>query len=203
MATVRQQQRSEEVRNRILEIAQKILLEEGVHAVSVRRVAKEMDYTAPIVYHYFRDKKELLSCAIREGYRKILTSVKWTASGLAPDEELRESFKYFVEGAMRIPNAYKSFILNFSSDEFLAESAVLVDNKDEPSPTLAHTISTIEAGVKSGLFAPCDVKLTAKVYWSAMFGLFFRLVVESDISPEECEQLIQRQSDILLKGISF
>ncbi|MDR1664749.1 MAG: TetR/AcrR family transcriptional regulator [Clostridiales bacterium] len=201
MSKKRQQQHAEELRSRILAIAQQIILEEGLDAVSIRRLATELDYSVPVIYYHFRDKSELLSCAIREGYRNILNSVKQPEPGLPPDEDLRVSFKYFIESAMLVPRAYKSFILNVSS-ELLAESSVIGDGGEEQSPTLAKIISTLEAGIKVGLFAPCDVKLTAKACWSAMFGLFFRLIVEPDIPVAERDMLIQRHLDIMLKGIS-
>jgi len=56
MSRKRQQQHSEEVRNRILDIARRIVTDEGVEALSVRRITKEMDYSAGIVYHYFESK---------------------------------------------------------------------------------------------------------------------------------------------------
>jgi hypothetical protein len=121
--------------------------------------------------------------------------------GLPPDQYLRRSFKNVVDTAMLVPHVYKSFTLNFSQ-ELLAESSVLGESGDERSLTLDKIISILEDGIEMGLFAPFDVPLTAKTLWAAMFGLFFRLVVEPQVTPEEREALIQRHLDILLKGIS-
>jgi AcrR family transcriptional regulator len=201
MSKTRQQRYSEEVRGRIVEIAQKIILEEGIVALSVRRVAKEMDYSAPIIYHYFRDKTQLLSCAVQEGYQRILESVKQPDPGLPPDEVLRLSFRYFIESAMLVPHAYKSFILNYTSG-LLAEEHVLTGSGESASLTLAKIIDLLEAGVKAGIFAPCDVSLTAKVCWITMFGLFHRLIVEPDVPVDEREALINRHLDVMIRGIS-
>jgi AcrR family transcriptional regulator len=201
VSRARQKRHSDELRNRILETAQRIILEEGVDALSVRRVAKEIDYTAPVIYQFFRDKSQLLSCAVKEGYRKILESAAPTPAGLTPDEELRMSFKNFIDRAMLIPSAYRAFILQTSS-ELLAETSVLGKDGDEKSSTLASVISNLETGIEMGIFKPCDVQLTAKVCWSAMFGLFFRLLVEPEISAEEREKLLQRHFDVIMGGIS-
>ncbi|MDR1690028.1 MAG: TetR/AcrR family transcriptional regulator [Clostridiales bacterium] len=201
MSNARQRRHSEELRGRILENAQEIILEEGIEALSVRSVAGKMGYTAPIIYHYFRDKNELLSCAIREGYRKILACAAPVEAGLTPDQELRVSFKNFIDAALQVPHAYKSFILNFHS-ELLAENFVLSRSESDESQTLAKVISTLTAGVEAGVFAPCDVQLTAKIFWSSMFGLFVRLIVEPHVSQDEREALIERQFEVLIKGIS-
>jgi AcrR family transcriptional regulator len=201
MSRERKQQHPEGLRSRILEAAQTIILEEGVEALSVRRVAKEIDYTAPIIYEYFRNKNQLLSCAIKEGYWKILKSVEPVPPGFPPDRELRQSFKNFVENAVRVPIAYKAFILQTSSD-LLAETSILGKDGCKNSPTLASIVSTLKAGIEMGLFMPCDVQQTAKVCWSSMFGLFFRLVVETDVSAAEREELIELHLDVLMRGLS-
>jgi AcrR family transcriptional regulator len=201
MANRRQMRHSEDMRGRILETTQRIISEEGIDAVSIRRVADDMGYTSAILYHYFENKGQLLSCAVYEGYKKILASVEPPESGLSPADDLRASFKNFVDSAMRVPNEYKAFILNYSSG-FLAEISVLDEDGHKKSPTLAKIVSTLERGVETGELTPCDVELTAKILWSAMFGLFFRFVVERDITQGQRDALIQRQLDVLMNGIA-
>jgi AcrR family transcriptional regulator len=197
---MRQQRHSEELRKQILEITQKIIINEGVDAVSIRRVANELDYTAPIIYHYFRDKTQLLSCAIQEGYMRMIEALPQPDPALPPDERLRLSFKYSVDAAVKVPHAYRSFILNFSAD-LLAESSVVGPEGQNQSATLAVLKDALDDGVRLGLFASCDTLLTAKVWWSATFGLFSRIIVEPELPDNEREALIQRELDILLKGI--
>ncbi len=200
MSRSRQERHSEELRGHILEVAEKIILDEGADALSIRRVAKELEYSVPVIYYYYRDKNQLLAAAIQEGYRKILASVKQPAPGLPPDEELRLSFQYFIESAMLVPHVYQSFLLSATA-ELLMDNAILGTDAEDRSPTLAKIISTLEAGIDMKIFAPCDVLLTAKVCWSAMFGLFSRMIVEPEISPEERQALIQRCFAVLLNGI--
>jgi AcrR family transcriptional regulator len=200
MSKMRQQRHSEELRKQILEITQKIIVSEGIDAVSIRRVANELDYTAPIIYHYFRDKTQLLSCAIQEGYMRMLEALPQPDPSLPPDERLRLAFKYSVDAAVKVPQAYRSFILNFSAD-LLAESNVVGPEGQEQSATLAVLKNALDDGVKLGLFGPCDTLLTAKVWWAATFGLFARIIVEPELPENEREALITRQLDILMNGI--
>ena len=198
---MRQQRHSEELRKQILEITQEIILSEGIDAVSIRRVANELDYTAPIIYHYFRDKSQLLSCAIREGYTRMIEAMPQPDPELPPDERLCLAFKYSVDTAVKIPHAYRSFILN-SSAELLAEATVVGPDGHKESPTLAVLIAALEDGVRLGIFAPCDTRQTAKVWWCATFGLFSRIIVEPDFPDEDREKLVQRTLEVLLSGIS-
>ncbi len=135
MPSKRQQQHSEELKNRILETAQQIIIDEGLEAVSIRRVTEDLGYSGPIIYHYFRDKNQLLSDAIREGYRKILSEIELPEPDLyPPDEELRISFKNFMESALKVPNAYRPFILNYTTD-LLVEVSILKDDDESVKKT--------------------------------------------------------------------
>lgn len=58
----------EETRSNILEAALKIGKEEGWQALSMRKIADKIDYTAPIIYEYFSNKDDLLSELTRKGF---------------------------------------------------------------------------------------------------------------------------------------
>lgn len=202
MSRKRQHQQSEEVRNRILDIARRIISEEGTEALSIRRITKEMDYSAGIIYHYFKDKDQILSFVLKEGYRRILESVKPPSSELPPDEAIRASFTEYIKNAMKWSAEYKSIMLS-SSPQILDFTSVLGEGIYEKRPALMGLVKALDAGILMGLFAPCDTQLTAQSLWSAVFGLLIRLIIEHDVSPEQQSKLIKCQIDILLKGLSL
>ena len=198
MSRTRQEKHSEEVRSRILDISKRIISEEGVAALSIRRITKEMDYSAGIVYHYFKSKEEILSCVLREGYQRILRAIPRPDSGLAPDEAIRAAIKGYIEAALSCPFEYKAVMLD-SSPQVLAFTSVLGDLENRPA--FSALVSTLEAGISGGLFSPCDTTLTAQAIWSAMFGLLIRLIIEGNVTPERRSSLIDRQIEIILKGL--
>lgn len=201
MAQAWQQQRSEQVRGRILEAARCIISEEGVEALSIRKVAKEIGYTAPIIYHYFENKEQLLACVLREGYGRILAAAEPLDSSLPPAEAIRVSFVRYIEDALKWKSEYRSLMLN-SSQDVLAFTSVLEAGSSSKRKALAALVVTIEAGVTSGAFAPCEAELTAQALWAAMFGLAIRLIIEDPVSPEQQKRLMERQLDLLLKGLA-
>lgn len=202
MSRTRQKQQSEEVRKRILDIAAHIVTEEGAEALSIRRITKEMDYSAGIVYHYFENKEQILLCVLQEGYKRILDAVKPLRNGIPPDEAIRTSFKNYIESALKWSAEYKAFMLR-SSPQILDVTAVLGKGMCEKRPALMGLVSALESGISEGLFAPCNTQLTAQTLWSAMFGLLMRLIIEQDVSTEQQTKLIERQMDILLKGLKL
>ncbi|MCX6309949.1 MAG: TetR/AcrR family transcriptional regulator [Bacteroidia bacterium] len=58
----------ETLRNAMLAAALSIAEKEGWHALTIRKIADAIEYTAPIVYEHFANKEELISEIIHLGY---------------------------------------------------------------------------------------------------------------------------------------
>ena len=58
------QKRSIETRNKILEVGSMLMLREGYHNVTTDDIAKAAGLSTGIVYHYFKDKKDILLIAM-------------------------------------------------------------------------------------------------------------------------------------------
>ncbi|MCL2031173.1 MAG: TetR/AcrR family transcriptional regulator [Oscillospiraceae bacterium] len=200
MSRKRQAPGSAEVRGRILAIASRILSTEGERGLSIRRITGEMGYSAGIVYHYFKSKEDILAHILKEGHQHILTAVRPPDEAMPPDEAIRAALINYVYNGMRNAAEYRSIMFN-SSGPVLEVTAVLAEGASEKRPALRELAAALSAGVAAGLFAPCDIELTAQTIWSAVYGLLARLIVERDIPPRQRSRLIERQIDMLLRGI--
>lgn len=58
----------EETRCNILDASLKIVKEKGWDALSMRKIADEIEYTAPIIYEYFASKEAILMELTRKGF---------------------------------------------------------------------------------------------------------------------------------------
>jgi AcrR family transcriptional regulator len=58
----------EETRSNILDASLQIVKEEGWQALSMRKIADVIEYTAPIIYEYFSNKEAILLELTRQGY---------------------------------------------------------------------------------------------------------------------------------------
>lgn len=67
----RRQKEKEEVKQKILEAAQKIASKDGWNAVTIRKIADEIEYTPPIVYEYFESKEDLIREIVFSGFTKL------------------------------------------------------------------------------------------------------------------------------------
>jgi AcrR family transcriptional regulator len=62
------QRLKDETRINILDAALQIVKEEGWQALSMRKIADVIEYTAPIIYEYFANKEAILLELARKGY---------------------------------------------------------------------------------------------------------------------------------------
>ncbi len=65
----RKQRTREQTRAGILQTAKEIARREGWQAVSIRKIADAIDYSAPVVYDYFDSKDVLLDEIRNDGFR--------------------------------------------------------------------------------------------------------------------------------------
>ena len=200
MSRTRQEKQSSEIRSRILDIARRIVCDEGVEALSVRRITSEMDYSAGIIYHYFENKEQILSTILLDVYQRILSSIHPPNGKIPPDELLMASAKSFIQCVLECPAEYKAVMLD-TSPQVLAFTSVLGEGTCEKQPAMMAMVATLEAGISDGVFAPCDVQLTAQAIWSATFGLLMRLIIERDVGIEQRTKLIERQINLIMKGL--
>jgi len=200
MSRSRQQKHSEEIKNSIIEIARKIIAEEGPDAVSIRRITKEMDYSPGIVYHYFDSKEDIILHVLKENYQRILSSIKPPRQNCTPEETIRSAVTNYIDNALSFPLEYRSIMLS-SSPDILNFTSVLEKGISEKRPAFMQLVACIKRGIAEGVFVPDDAELTAQAIWSAMFGLLIRIIIEGNITPDHQKMLISHQIEIILRGI--
>ncbi len=61
----------EDTRHNILRVSLDIVKEEGWAALSMRKIADKIDYTAPVIYEYFSNKDAILKELTRIGFVKL------------------------------------------------------------------------------------------------------------------------------------
>lgn len=81
----------EETRSNILCAAFGIVKEEGWQALSMRKIAEKIEYTAPIIYEYFANKEAILGELNVKGYRMLTRQMQEAADKVVTPEDKLES----------------------------------------------------------------------------------------------------------------
>lgn len=201
MTNQRQLRKQEEIRRTILTAARDIVSREGVQGLSVRKLTDAIEYSPAIIYHYFKDKNDIIASLANEGYEKILASIREVPPNEeAPEEEIREIFIRYMKAALESPEEYKAFLLQ-DDPSVLERTALLHRGVSEASPTMQALCRTLRRGMEQGRFAPGDAELTAQILWTSAFGLLIKLILEKGVTEEQIDRLIGRHFELLYHGL--
>jgi AcrR family transcriptional regulator len=201
MTKERQIRKQEEVRAAILDAAREIISKEGVKGLSIRKITNAIEYSPAIVYHYFKDKNEIVETLIGEGYRKILNSIgNVHRNEKEPEKEIKEVFSNYIIAALDNQEEYMSVMLNDDS-AVLQRTALLAKGISQRSQTMQLLCETLQRGISQGRFIDLDVELTAQIIWTSAFGLTIKLIVEKNIPEEHINSLIEHNFRLLFNGI--
>lgn len=201
MRKQRQLRKQEEIRNTILGAARNIIAEEGIQGLSIRKITNAIGYTPGIIYHYFKDKNEIIESLVNEGYQRILASISSVKRNEnEPEKEIKEVFTNYIKAALAAPEEYKAFMLN-NDPSILKKTGLLGKGISKKSQTLQFLCDNLQRGINQGRYAPSDPELTAQIIWTSTFGLIIKLIIEKEIPQEQVNRLIEHHLSVLLNGI--
>ncbi|WP_310630367.1 TetR/AcrR family transcriptional regulator [Paraburkholderia sp.] len=76
-----------ELRERILDAARRIVLREGVAALSMRKIAEAIGYSPASLYLHFASRDDIVRALGREGYAKLLAHLAHLAPRIDPHDD--------------------------------------------------------------------------------------------------------------------
>lgn len=184
---------------KILNTAEEIIKEEGIQGLSIRKLTQRLEYTPGIIYHYFKNKDEILSAITMRGYQEIMQMIRTSSTAENPKIRLRETLSAYIHGMCERKELF--MILMLSEDPVITSQIdLLKEGIRHERASIQALCMVIEEGITAGVFACDDVELRAQVLWCATFGLIQRLCKEK-ISDEQKEKLIQEHLHMLLNSL--
>jgi AcrR family transcriptional regulator len=161
----------DELRRKILRAASEIITKEGFEALSMRKLADRIGYSAGSIYLYFRNRDEIAKELSREGYSLLLEMMlKEKASKKAPPDELRALIRGYVRFGTEHPETYRLILMG---DPVYLEAVFAEKIEDDPA-TQAYNLLVDAAqrllAIKEDLSKITPVQL-AESLWAAAHGL--------------------------------
>ncbi|MEE1219476.1 MAG: TetR/AcrR family transcriptional regulator [Ruminococcus sp.] len=191
MGRERQIKKNEATRKAILDTAVAIGLEEGFGALSIRKITDKLGYSSGIVYHYFKDKQEILNTIHTQTSISLKDAV---VSCISPERSFAENtrlvFNMLSEAFAYEPHMFKLILLNkFSNGN---ESVIMwVDMIKQ----------CIELGVKSGELRDIDTEITAYVLLNSFLVSQMVITERKTVDENTIKHIFDTELDIILNGI--
>jgi AcrR family transcriptional regulator len=167
----RREKEREEVRARILDAARELFVAQGVEAVTMRKIAARIDYTATALYSHFADKKALLRAVCDTDFKALRGAFERIARIEDPIERLGELGREYVRYALEYPNHYRLMFMTPHTKPDPAASAIERGNPDQDA--YAFLKGVIAEAIRAGRFRSelDDADLLAQLLWGGLHGV--------------------------------
>jgi AcrR family transcriptional regulator len=185
----------EALRQRILDAAETILVEEGYESLSMRRLAEAIEYAPSTIYGYFRDKKAILGAVLERTTRLLTEALARAAATPGPLTRLRMLGRAYVEFGFDYPRQYEVlFVLRGATVPVIETPAfcAAVDCFRE----------AVSEGVRTGAFRRCVPEETAQAFWAACHGIVSLVLTQSDrFTFADHDQLLEAMLTLQIEGL--
>jgi len=190
MTTRRERQRQEN-REGILKAALTIAEREGWPAVTIRRIADEIEYTSPIIYQHFSNKEAALQVLMEQGYKALERTMSESRQTEDPTQRLLDMGQAYLRFARNNPRIYELMngLGGVSFDPQVRVAAA------EGVVTL--TMEAIQTWADARNASLTDILAASETAWGVLHGMV-SLGMLLDIGFERAEQLASDAMKALL-----
>jgi AcrR family transcriptional regulator len=195
----RKERQKESLRQDILDAAREILLAEGYAKLSMRRIAKRIEYSPTTIYIYFKNKDEILYHLCEESLERQFEAMNAAASNeSSPGLRLRATLSAYIDFGLSEPDRYQIiYIANFS--QYVSITSILKDGSfgNKLLELVRHRLNDVL--VESG--SALDPESAFQALWAHSHGIVSLLISCPDFPWVERDKLIETNIDISLKGL--
>ena len=147
-------QRNDEKRREIVQVAGKMMAENGPDAVSMNMIAEQLNITKPVLYYYFKNKEDLVREAFKEGIRPFDEGLKAVMSeNLSLEDKIKRLLENQMDMLRRKPDSHKYFfklvsmpktnILSMLIKEYMAKRMQMLGQSFEKDNLPPHQVKVL------------------------------------------------------------
>ena len=147
------EKRHERTRDEILNAALALILEDGIDKLSMRELARRVDYSPAGLYEYFGSKDELISAVCLEGDSRLASYLKAVSADLPLRDYLVEIGLAYVRFARQNP---AHFTMLFTRR--VPDIVRLPEDHDltHPEDSFSILLHAVKRGIAEGLLATTE-----------------------------------------------
>jgi AcrR family transcriptional regulator len=186
----RRSQHREEARRTILGAAETLLVEHGYEGFSMRRLASQCGYTAPTIYHYFRDKQGLLDAVLDERLALVVERLERLERRADAAETVREMLGEFARLGLENPAHHSLLAVH------RPEGAAIPPSAQRIGDLFAELLGELGA---AGRLREADVDGALQFVWMLLHGIVSLRSERPDV--EWKQSIVEYSLDIAIQGL--
>jgi AcrR family transcriptional regulator len=180
----------------LVDVAARLLAEEGPTALSTRRLSAAVGTSTMAVYTYFGGMEELVREMVHEGFarlHRVMTQVRSTGDPVADVATLGRAYRH---NAVANRHLYAVMLGGSSLGGFSLTEA----DRQHGRYTLALLVDAVRRCQAAGRFRDGDAELAAHQLWSALHGLITLELGGYLIEPYDADLCFESQLRDLMIG---
>ncbi len=189
----------EEMKNRKAEVFRKIIdtawdmaIKDGLESLSIRKLARELNFAPNNLYNYFKNKDELLYLLKKDSY-------EWTLSVGLKDipvcDTVREQFEKITRRLMNIALEQPERYIIMTSD--------LIMDSEEPLDMQINEIvaELIRAGIDKGEFRTTNPQMTATNIRLTVIAFIRWISAQKNLTSQQAEIYLDNLLGLICDGV--
>jgi AcrR family transcriptional regulator len=169
------------LRQRIVDAALRVLTNEGTAALTIRRIATEIEYKAPVVYEHFANKDALVVELVTRGFDLMLSELADATSEPNIDQRVLQTGIAYVRFARQRPHLYE--IMN----------STVVDPSERgraAAPAIAVVSELLSAWADAHQVVLNDRTEACEIVWGTLSGMASLGTINSERAQKLAEQAL-------------
>jgi len=187
----RRERDKEAIKNLIIDRAYEMIENEGVENLSIRKIAKAIEYSPMTIYGYFKNKEEILFSISMRAYDHFLEKSNLYLQQ-EPEERIKSRLREYLNFGISNPNIYKAIW----SSGFSGEGST---NRIFRKYGIDMLCSDIREGIEKKIFKAVDAEVYSVIIWASIHGLTQTLLDENN--PASTELQISSLNNLIIGGL--
>ena len=165
--TERKERDRVEMRQRIIDAAIQMFLEEGYEKTSIRNIAEKIEYSPATIYLYYKDKDELLYDVQGQAFEKLDLAFHEKATSPDPIKRLEQIMETYIRFGKKNPELYDLMFIIRAPMNVMKEKEIWENGHD----SFGFLVQCISECIEKKLIRYDDVMIAALSVWSMGHGL--------------------------------
>jgi AcrR family transcriptional regulator len=209
----RREREKKNLRQGILDAARQLFLRNGYENVSMRQIAKKIEYSPTTIYLYFKNKSELFHSLCEEAFAKLEKELdgivkldgdpaRFAGKGMEASTDpvwcLRKGAEAYIRFGLHYPHHYWLLFLTPHPEDKDPEFQFKGSAGER---SFRYLLEIISQGIEQGKFLKSDPTMLAQASWAVMHGITSLLITQMDFPWVDKEGLIQSVVETLVRGV--
>jgi len=165
--TERKERDRVEMKQRIIDAAIQMFLEEGYEKTSIRNIADKIEYSPATIYLYYKDKDELLYDVQGQAFEKLDQAFRENATATDPFRKLEQIMYTYIRFGKNNPELYDLMFIIRAPMNVMKEKELWDNGHD----SFGFLVGCISECIEKKLIRYDNAMIAALSVWSMGHGL--------------------------------